>query len=262
MLFSQQDVNDLGGMPAIGEDSDAWRNPPTETQQRAVGASYALAYDQAARFLNYVDEHVSISQARRVLDFGCGWGRMLKLLRHKSELAKVELYGCDINRNALETVRRTIPGVYLSPCGASPPSMYRDGSFGLVFAFSVFSHLREDKHLAWAEELARITEDGGHVIMTVEGANYLQMRDDLRSGKLPSTHSWHADIAATDFERSLFEAGQFQFSPTIAAQLDPSYGEAVVPRSYVERTWTAFGLSVTDWNTEHGQDWVVLRKGK
>ena len=42
-----------------------------------------------------------------------------------------------------------------------PPLRFADGSFDIVYAYSVFSHLSERVQLRWVEEFARILRPGG-----------------------------------------------------------------------------------------------------
>jgi SAM-dependent methyltransferase len=187
---------------------------------------------------------------------------MLKLLHREQELDGVEMHGCDVSDIAIDTVRRTIPGVYALPCDAMPPSRYAEGLFGLVFAFSVFSHLREDAHLAWAAEFARMLRPGGYAVITVQGESYLRMCDEYRSGARPIEHLWHQKLAnafhdADTLER--YKHGDFLFSDSRPDGLDESYGEAVVPRTYIESYWGRLGFEIVNWDETHGQNWCVLR---
>jgi hypothetical protein len=190
---------------------------------------------------------------------------MLKLLRKMPEFAETELHGCDVSPDALEAVRRTSPRVWVTPCDPFPPSRYASSCFGRVLAFSVFSHLAESAHLAWAAEFARIVHPGGHAVITVQGDKYLDLCEDYRSGAKPITHPWHQDLANSFAEpdaRARFDAGEFLFKerrlhPDGAA---PTYGEAVVPRSYIEARWGDAGFDLIDWNDRWGQNWCVLRR--
>jgi 2-polyprenyl-3-methyl-5-hydroxy-6-metoxy-1,4-benzoquinol methylase len=51
------------------------------------------------------------------------------------------------------------------------PSDYREGTFDMIYAYSVFSHLSEQCHLAWASEFARILKPGGTVCLTTQARN-------------------------------------------------------------------------------------------
>ena len=264
MLISDETVQTAAALPVLETGAEEAWNPTKEFQTNVVGVSFQDAYDQAARFLNYIDSKTPLKENNRILDYGCGWGRMLKLLRMTPGFSAIELHGCDVNVYALEVVRKTIPHVYVAKCEPWPPTIYRDGSFSLIYAFSVFSHLREDAHIAWAKELARLTRPGGHAAITVQGAAYMKMCADFRSGATPRTHAWHEDMAASPFgtpeAAARYAAGEFLSFESLSPQIDKSYGEALVPRSYLESTWGALGFDLIDWDETHGQNWAVLKR--
>jgi SAM-dependent methyltransferase len=263
LRIKREEIQNLGSKPIIEEpDPEAFYNPSKWAQERFVGVSFETAYEQASWFLDYFMQHcVGEAAPERILDFGCGWGRMLRLLRRVPELEAVEMHGCDPQEEILETVRRTVPGVWVTPSRAYPPSLYNSGAFDCIYAFSVFSHLAEDCHMAWAEEFARILKPGGSVCLTTQGLKFLGNCRDYREGKTPITHPWHQELAKSFAEpdsESRYLAGDFLFSGT---QPDnPSYGEAVVPKSYFESRWGGFGFELVDWDETYGQNWCVLRR--
>jgi spore coat polysaccharide biosynthesis protein SpsF len=73
----------------------------------------------------------------RVLEVGCNVGQNLRWLA--AHVPPHEVYGVDVNRGALEEVRRTVPAVNAlwSPARALP---FRDGWFDLAFTTGVLIH--------------------------------------------------------------------------------------------------------------------------
>jgi len=104
---------------------------------------------------------------RHVLDFGCGCGRLLRRLRQRCPEASIA--GCDIDGDAIEWVRENLPEVDARITGGLPPLPYAPGSFDLVIACSVFTHLDEAYQDAWLAELRRITMPGAMLLVTVLG---------------------------------------------------------------------------------------------
>jgi SAM-dependent methyltransferase len=51
--------------------------------------------------------------------------------------------------------------------GAEPPLPYAAGTFTLVYALSVFTHLHEANASAWLAELARVTRPGGLAVFSL-----------------------------------------------------------------------------------------------
>ena len=113
----------------------------------------------------------SLSDFSRILDFGCGCGRALFALA--SLAPQAELFGTDIDPEAIDWLTVNHPdlaGYTVSP--HLPPLAYSDGSFDFVFGISVFTHLPEDMQFQWLEELRRITEPGGVVVVTTHGEHH------------------------------------------------------------------------------------------
>jgi SAM-dependent methyltransferase len=107
---------------------------------------------------------------RRVLDFGCGVGRVL---RHAvAEDPDGEYWGCDIDAPSVEWLGAHVPsGTHIFQSGDWPPIQQPDGEFDLIYAFSVFTHL-VDSWSAWLLELHRVLRDDGVLIVTVFGPGH------------------------------------------------------------------------------------------
>ncbi len=102
-----------------------------------------------------------------VLDFGCGCGRTLIWFEDRAREAR--WYGTDIDAGAISWCRDNLAFAEFGVNGALPPLEYAPGTFDLVYAISVFTHLDEDYQFRWLEELRRITRPGGVVLLTVSG---------------------------------------------------------------------------------------------
>ena len=108
---------------------------------------------------------------RRILDFGCGCGRILLWLEAVGRRA--ELHGVDIDGEAVEWARAHIPYARVERNDHLPPLTFPDDHFDLVYNHSVFTHLDADYQDAWLAELARVTAPGGLVLLTVHGPHAL-----------------------------------------------------------------------------------------
>jgi SAM-dependent methyltransferase len=109
---------------------------------------------------------------KRVLDFGCGAGRTLR--HFVKEAGVAEIYGCDIDVPSIEWLRSELsPPFHVFASGERPPLQVDSGSFDLVWAISVFTHL--DEHWAeWLLELQRILANDGLLIATFMGRGLSQ----------------------------------------------------------------------------------------
>lgn len=270
--FDSNDIAELSGKPLLAaEDPNEMANPPKDVQEIFVGASFENAYGAAAQFLNYLFGHAqnllpSGLDGARILDFGCGWGRMLRLIRHKPDLDVVELYGCDVDPNMVELCRRSLPRTHVAPSELFPPLIYRTGFLDVVYANSVFSHLGEMNHVAWAQEFARVVRPQGLVVVTTQAKHFLSFCEDLRTGKREIQNHWHKNLSLgfTDPNSAAkYDAGEFLYAPQSRGANPKIYGEAIVPRQFFEEHWGGFGFDLVDW-FEHpdilGQNRAVLRR--
>lgn len=98
-----------------------------------------------------------LGPSSRVLDFGCGCGRVARFLLARTP---VELHGCDLNPKLVAWCARHLRGSF-QVTRPEPPLPYAEGAFDVVYALSVFTHLHDQTARAWLAELARITRPGG-----------------------------------------------------------------------------------------------------
>ena len=110
-----------------------------------------------------------------MLDFGCGPGKVLRHFRDEARGAQFE--GCDIHAPSVEWVERNLnPPVGAFVNEESPPLPRADGSYDLVWAMSVFTHLT-DESLAWLLELHRVLDEDGLLIATILGRAMWEARE-------------------------------------------------------------------------------------
>ena len=105
---------------------------------------------------------------RRIFDFGCGCGRVLKHLR--TQFPEAAFVGSDIDTDAISWCAGKLQGTATFMVNADlPPLALANADFDLVCANSVFTHLPEDMQFAWLEELARVTTSGGLFVASIHG---------------------------------------------------------------------------------------------
>ncbi len=116
-------------------------------------------------------------QGKRVLDFGCGSGR---LLRHFAPEARgdAEFWGCDIDAASVRWMQESIsPPFHVLRNDESPPLPLETGTFDLIWTTSVFSHLT-DSWAEWLLELHRLLEPDGLFVATFMGEGYIDVLTD------------------------------------------------------------------------------------
>jgi SAM-dependent methyltransferase len=110
---------------------------------------------------------------KRVLDFGCGAGRVLR--HFVPEAGEAEFWGCDIDAPSVNWVNANLdPPLRAFVNAERPPLPRADDSFDLVYAFSVFSHLT-DAWSAWLLELHRVLAPEGVLVASFLGAGMVEV---------------------------------------------------------------------------------------
>lgn len=128
---------------------------------------------------------VRIERCDSVLDFGCGCGRVLRHLQHLPAV----LHGCDSNPVAVEWCAGHLPAGAFTVNGLESPLDYEAGSFDLVYAFSVLTHLPLALQFHWMREFRRVLRPGGTLVLSLHGDALLARlsraeRADYRAGRL------------------------------------------------------------------------------
>jgi SAM-dependent methyltransferase len=176
---------------------------------------------------------------KRVLEFGCGAGRVMTAFHREAEVA--EFWGCDIDRRSVEWIERNLVPpfrVFANPETPSPLH-FEDGSVDLIYAISVFSHLAEGWS-GWLAELHRCLSADGYLLVTFLGA---------ASSETIAGEPWDPDRVGMNVlfpDQSWDQGGPMVF----ASQwwLEARWGRAFELERYVPAT-----------DSTH-QDWAVFRK--
>jgi SAM-dependent methyltransferase len=104
---------------------------------------------------------------KRVLDFGSGAGRTLR--HFAAEAAEAEFHGCDIDAEGIAWLNANLnPPLQGFVNDEKPPLAQPDGSYDLIYAFSVFTHIA-DEWSGWALEMHRLLAPGGLLIASFLG---------------------------------------------------------------------------------------------
>lgn len=131
-----------------------------------------LGLVHAGMFARLIRERLPDMPSLRVLEWGCGPGR---LIRHMPALLAdraPEVIGTDYNAATIDWCRAHLPGIDFALNGLPPPLPLPDNSVDAVYNFSVFTHLSADMHRDWTAELHRVLRPGGLMIATTHGDHY------------------------------------------------------------------------------------------
>jgi len=102
--------------------------------------------------------------APRILDLGCGSGRMTRWLIQEANQG--EVWGCDIDASHIHWAQRNLRPPFRFFTSTTLPTLpFPDGHFDLVYAGSVFTHVG-DLAQGWLLEVRRILRPGGRAYLT------------------------------------------------------------------------------------------------
>ena len=148
--------------------------PPAELIFRVTGQRDAEAFESSGRrnaddidaALGLVGK--ALTDFGRVLDFGCGCGRLTRFVHERLEPGAT-LSASDIDAEALQWLKRAVPAIETVENTHTPPLPFGE-RFDLIIGWSVFTHLDEPLQDAWLGELARVAAPGATLLLTVHGA--------------------------------------------------------------------------------------------
>jgi len=150
--------------------------PPADFQAAFVGSSGLEAMQEAGEFYRRAHAVLGRGEKRtigRLLDFGCGWGRIYRVFLRDTP----ELVGVDIDGRCIAACQAAMPCGSFQVCEPEPPLSFPDGSVDVVESGKLFETLRGAGTEAVRILFARAMEKS--------------LRDLIASGKL-STLSAHA----------------------------------------------------------------------
>ena len=223
-------------LPGLPEEriQQNWTGSTGDATLREGYKFYCLVREVAAKYQR------DLHPETRMLDFGCGWGRIIRFFLR--DIEHRNLVGCDCYREALEAARQQNKWCEFRLVEPMPPSPFEAASFDVIYLYSVFSHMSEEAHLRWLGEFQRILKPGGLMFVTTRKRDFILRCAELRRRVNVPEDAQGAMASFSDTEGALrkYDSGDYCHSATGGGGvLDASfYGETCIPRTYVEREWT------------------------
>lgn len=246
-------------------DDDAWRNtltfsvtssvingvqfpgfPDESIQKNMVGSSNEHALSEA--YLFYIQLKKYISQWKPVsectlLDFGCGWGRNYRFFL--KDLPPERIVGIDCDKDFIDICHQIHPEGRYEFIETTPPTRFEDGSFDVVYSYSVFSHLAEETAKQWIMEFHRLLREDGLLLITTHSFHFLDFCQEVKNNPEQRSSVWHESLAASDFTdkdkcKKMYKSGDFLFTGTGGGGVRTSdfYGEAIISKAYAKKAWS------------------------
>ncbi len=107
----------------------------------------------------------------RVLDFGCGDGRLLVALGHRA----TERHGVDVRCDRFPDIREAQPDLQLEEIGLDGVTKYPDDYFDTITIVEVIEHVGDERRTL--HELGRILKPGGKLLLTTPHRGLLTFLD-------------------------------------------------------------------------------------
>jgi len=236
--------------------------PSDDTQLRFTGRTGKVnlehAFNAYTLFKALAEKHYGDIQNEKVLDFGCGWGRILRFWI--KDIPEENLLGFDCLREAIDICKQTGLPATLRHINPFPPVDLESNQLALIYAFSVFSHLSESAANKWIEEFWRLLKPKGLIVMTTRPRSFIKLSKNI--------DNLHFNIARL---HKAYDEGAFCFESTGGGGgelAETFYGEAIIPKEYILNNWTGDRFHMLEFMqnekvSSHGaidQNIIVLQK--
>ncbi len=180
----------------------------------------------------------------RVLDYGCGWGRLLRLMSWYVDPAR--LVGIDPWDQSIALCRDHRVMAELAVGDYVPRDLPVAGPYDLIYAYSVFTHLSEKTADAVLGCLRRHVAADGMLAVTIRPAHYW---DDYVGPELHWDGTGHKDRSAIDraaLKRRHLDRG-FAFLAHALPPIDGdvTYGDTSMSLEFLARRWPQWRVAGT-----------------
>ena len=254
-------------MTVTTDRSHAWHHrhqpPPLENLRRVGAADWDVFVASSGQITpaiwrklrDHVLATVPADAMPRVLDFGCGVGRVALQLRAERGLPT---HACDIDASAVSYLRSQLPEVDIRVTGFEPPLPYASDFFDGIYSVSIWTHLSLDHQRTWLEEMARILKPGGHALITTSGTQALRVRHQRRDAgweRCSIEDLRREGILYIAYERAGVDPDRY---PGVTA----SYGLTAHDPGWIRENWSDVFevLAIHERAIGNVQDLCILRK--
>jgi SAM-dependent methyltransferase len=223
-----------------------------EVQRSWTGSSGVTLLRQTCAFARSVAYHYTKFTGRplegaSILDYGCGYGRVARLMYYFSDPSKV--VGLDPWDKSIAICKQDGLGDNFLQSDYLPESLpVGTRRFDLIYAFSVFTHLSERAARASLSTLARYLERDGLLVITIRPVEY-----------------WHHDPAAqkagaVERQMALHREKGFSFLPHQRAAVDGdiTYGDTSLTTQWLSDNFSEFSIKGVDRSLDDSFQYYVF----
>jgi 2-polyprenyl-3-methyl-5-hydroxy-6-metoxy-1,4-benzoquinol methylase len=223
--------------------------PEERLQLQFTGGSGYNTLKEAFSFYQFIKltgkkYGVTLSPDSKILDFGCGWGRIIRFFL-KDVNAK-NLYGIDCDEEIIKICQTSNLNGNFQVNNIYPPTEFKDNFFDVIYTYSVFSHLSEEAHKIWLSEFKRILKPGGILIATTRDRDYIILCERLRKMAETDIPFFAKGLPNAFLNTSKYlteyDNGKYIYEPTGGGGVREGsfYGETCIPEKYVKTEWKRY----------------------
>ncbi|BDM24254.1 methyltransferase domain-containing protein [Pseudomonas sp. LRP2-20] len=236
------------------------RMAPDEIQRNWNGSSGYDLLLQSCAFMRTLECGVNRFSGRsldnaKILDFGCGWGRLLRLLYKFT--APENIYGCDPWDQSLQICADCGITGNLAQSDYLPENLPFPGmKFDFIYAYSVFTHLSEKAALAAVSACRKHIADDGLLIITVRPKSYWEVHPDSQN------HLVVKSQMIKDHERKGFAFTPHGVGTPAQVNGEITYGDSSMTLDYIKDHWREWQVVGTEHFLQDPYQMLVFLKPK
>jgi SAM-dependent methyltransferase len=189
-----------------------------------LGASLAFIKTLMAGYAELTEKDLRSS---RILDYGCGWGRLIRLLYKYVSFENI--YGVDPWDKSIDLCKQYGVKANLAVCDYVPHELPFEQKFDLIYAHSVFTHLSEKTARIVLSTLRKYIDDNGILVFTIRPKTFW---------------SFHQQGKFMNNMYQMHEEKGFAFTPHRRTPIngDVTYGDASISLGYMEKNFPQWEL--------------------
>lgn len=207
---------------------DAWDLPPDESIHRVSGpTSNGVSYLNGGfsdyhRFRRLAQEAgVTISAETRLLDWGCGCGRVIRHFMDEG----VQVTGIDIDALNIAWCRDHLAPGRFETVDLMPPTPLEDNSFDVIISSSVLSHLTEEVMNEWLAEMNRVLTPGGVALLSYngDGTSYLYAAPSVQAVSKLDQNGFFDEWKTPDLDSVISDREYYRLTLMTDARAQPIF---------------------------------------
>ena len=204
--------------------------PPEDLQKLTNNVAGEMTLKAAAaiyaNMARLIADNLEDRENIKILDFGCGWGRITRFLPQLTSVTNI--YGVDVDERLIQSCKDLLAPMRFETIVSGRPLPFADNSFDVVISNSVFSHLSESSHRFYIRQIARIVRTGGLFLGTTLSEKNMETFYDGTD-----TVEWITGVTGSrESVAAALERGEFVYATT-GRWTD--YGIAFTPHGWTKK---------------------------